>query len=96
MIMSEERQAERLKKSIDLVEKIIEEVFVNYSLKEAYGLKDRDPSYEVWMEHPNRVIHTFTKGQVESCTDPDRWHATQAQEYVMICVRQKLEALLNN
>ena len=94
--MSEERQAERLKRSIDLVEKIIEEVFVNSNLKEVYGLKDRDPSYEVWIEHSNRVIHSFTKGQIEDCTDPDRWHAMQAQEYVMICVRQKLEALLNN
>ena len=94
--MADPRREERLRNSVDLVSRIVDQVCANHLQIENHGLKDSNPAYEVWVKYNDKIItlHSFSSLEIESCTDPDGQTAIKRREYIRSVIRQKLEVLL--
>jgi hypothetical protein len=97
-VVAEKKRGVRLTDSINLVNGIIDRVFRKHTSIHKYGLKNEDSSFDVWMNHNEKIVtvQSFTKEIVLYCTDKDEATATKFQTFIERGIRQGMEALIRN
>ena len=96
--VSARRYPNRLEKSIDVVETIVDQVCTNHTSIRLYGLKKTPPSYDVWVKLKDTIVtvQSLTREIIIACTDPDEETAITFQSFIERGLRQGLKAVMTD